>query len=503
MNDNMNVPAPRGRPMNEPDMMMNQDSTMADAISIAPAGAQTEAPFDVPAGAATVGAAPTVALYTLGCKLNYAETSAIADRFRREGYEVVDFGTPADVVVVNSCTVTENADRECRQVVRRALRGNADAFVIVTGCYAQLQPEEIASIDGVDLVLGSAEKFKIFEVNDAFRKLDVPRVLVGDILEEESFGPAFNSAGDARTRAFLKVQDGCDYSCSFCTIPLARGGSRSQPIEAAHEQARALVENGYHEIVITGVNVGDFGRGRGETFLDLLRRLHDVPGLERLKISSIEPNLLTDGILELAATSDRMLPHFHVPLQSGSDEMLGRMRRRYRSALYRDRVEKIIALMPDAAIGVDVIVGFPGETEEHFRETYDFLSELPVAYFHVFTYSERENTPAAGFPGVVPVEERRARTRMLRTLSEKKRGLFASRFRGAIRPVLFEADHQGRSTGLTDNYIRVEVPYDPALANTIVDVEIGEWNGEYCAGVLVGEARSVRLPLLPVLNIVS
>jgi threonylcarbamoyladenosine tRNA methylthiotransferase MtaB len=447
--------------------------------------------------------APKVSLYTLGCKLNYAETSAIAERFRCEGYDVVDFGGAADVVVVNSCTVTENADRECRQVVRRALRGNPDAFVIVTGCYAQLQPEEIASIDGVDLVLGSAEKFRIFEVNDSFSKRDVPRIVVGDIGCEESFGPAFNSAGDARTRAFLKVQDGCDYSCSFCTIPLARGASRSQPIEAAFEQACALVESGFNEIVITGVNVGDFGKGSGLGFYDLLVRLHDVPGLRRLKISSIEPNLLNDRIIELASTSDRMMPHFHIPLQSGSDAILGKMRRRYRSGLYRDRVEKIVGVMPDAAIGVDVIAGFPGETDAHFQETYDVLQSLPVAYFHVFTYSERENTPASAFDGVVPVEVRRNRTRMLRILSEKKRALFAERFLGAVRPVLFESERSGISTGLTDNYIRVEMPFDPALENRIVDVRIGEFNGEVCDGEIVGEVVGEIRNGLPVLRVLG
>ncbi|MBK8909690.1 MAG: tRNA (N(6)-L-threonylcarbamoyladenosine(37)-C(2))-methylthiotransferase MtaB [Chlorobi bacterium] len=334
----------------------------------------------------------TVSLHTLGCKLNYAESSTIAERFRREGFRVVELSEGGDVVVINSCTVTENADRECRQVIRRALRANPDAYVIVTGCYAQLKPEEIASMDGVDMVLGSAEKFQIFEHCGHFQKEATPRIAVGEIAEATGFGPAFTGEGDSRTRAFLKVQDGCDYNCAFCTIPLARGGSRSQPIQEAFRQACQLVESGYQEIVITGVNVGE---GEGESFLDLLRRLHEVPRLQRLKISSIEPNLLTDPIIELASASDRMLPHFHIPLQSGSDQILGKMRRRYRSSVYRDRVETILRLMPHAAIGVDVIVGFPGETEEHFQETYSFLNELPIAYLHVFTYSERQNTPAA------------------------------------------------------------------------------------------------------------
>jgi threonylcarbamoyladenosine tRNA methylthiotransferase MtaB len=445
-----------------------------------------------------------VSLHTLGCKLNYAETSAIGDRFMREGYRTVEFGAPSEVIVINSCTVTENADRECRQLVRRALRANPDAFVIVTGCYAQLKPEEIASIDGVDLVLGSSEKFRIFEINDDFTKRDIPKVVVGDICNDASFGPAFTSESDTRTRAFLKVQDGCDYNCAFCTIPLARGGSRSQPIEDAFGQACALIESGYREIVITGVNVGDFGKGRGETFHDLLLRLHDVQGLKRLKISSIEPNLLTEQIIRLAASSDRLLPHFHVPLQSGSDQILGRMRRRYRRDLYRDRVESILAAIPDAAIGVDLIVGFPGESDEHFRETYDFLNELPVAYFHVFTYSERENTPAAEFGEVVPVHVRRERTKMLRILSEKKRAAFAAGHEGELRPVLFEsADHGGELFGYTDNYIRVGTPYHPSLPNSIVDVRIGEYRGEHCIATVDALADAVDLPLLPVLNVMA
>ncbi|HVZ40353.1 MAG TPA: tRNA (N(6)-L-threonylcarbamoyladenosine(37)-C(2))-methylthiotransferase MtaB [Candidatus Kapabacteria bacterium] len=450
-----------------------------------------------------------VSLHTLGCKLNYAETSAIGDRFRGEGYHIIPFGEPSDVIVINSCTVTENADRECRQLVRRALRANPDAFVVVTGCYAQLQPEEIASIEGVDLVLGAAEKFRLFELAGGFAKRDVPKVVVGDIANEESFGPAYTGADDARTRAFLKVQDGCDYNCSFCTIPLARGGSRSQPVEDAWRQACELVANGFREIVITGVNVGDFGKARGESLYDLLVRLHDVPGLERMRISSIEPNLLTDRIIHLAAASDRMLPHFHVPLQSGSDAVLGRMRRRYRSSVYRDRVERIVAAMPDAAIGVDVIVGFPGESDTHFQETYDFLHALPVAYLHVFTYSERENTPASAFEGVVPVAERRNRTRMLRTLSEKKRAAFAVRHCGEERSVLFEhGSGSGTMLGFTENYIRVGVPYNSALANRIVRVRLGEFQGDYCTAGIVSDissfvdADSAGIPL-PVLNIIQ
>jgi threonylcarbamoyladenosine tRNA methylthiotransferase MtaB len=433
----------------------------------------------------------TVALYTLGCKLNFAETSTIGASFVRNGFDVVEFGSPADVIVVNSCTVTENADRECRQVVRRALRANPAAFVAVTGCYAQLQPEEIASIDGVDLVLGSAEKFRIFEYEKSFAKNDVPRVIVSEIAWVDAFGPAASGEGDERTRAFLKVQDGCDYNCSFCTIPLARGSSRSQPIDDAVRGARELIAAGYREIVLTGVNVGDFGRARGESLHDLLVRLHGVDGLERLKISSIEPNLLEDRIIALAAASDRMLPHFHIPLQSGSDDVLGRMRRRYRRALYRERVERIVELMPHAAIGVDVIVGFPGETAEHFEETRAFVHELPVAYFHVFTYSERENTPAAASGAVVPMEERRRRTAVLRTLSEKKCAAFAARFAGEVRTALFEhGNRSGSIVGLTDNYIRVATPYDARLENAIVDVRIGAFDGEHAVAHVVGEPHA-------------
>jgi threonylcarbamoyladenosine tRNA methylthiotransferase MtaB len=360
----------------------------------------------------------------------------------------------------------------------------------------------------VDMVLGSSEKFRIMELAESFTKRDVPKIIVGEIGDDAAFGPASSGADDARTRAFLKVQDGCDYNCSFCTIPLARGGSRSQPIEDAYRQACDLVANGFREIVITGVNVGDFGKGRSETFHDLLVRLHDVRGLERLRISSIEPNLLTDGIIELAGGSDRMVPHFHVPLQSGSDAILARMRRRYRSDLYRDRVEKVLAAMPDAAIGVDVIVGFPGETDENFQETYDFLHALPVAYLHVFTYSERENTPAAEHGAPVPIDLRRRRTRMLRTLSEKKRAAFAAKHCGETRPVLFEHGDGGAVIyGFTDNYIRVAVPYQSVLANRIVRARLGEFQGEHSPGEIVDDLAGLESAdngiHLPVLNILS
>ena len=361
-----------------------------------------------------------VAFHTLGCKLNYAETSAIGERFKREGFEVAKLGNDSHVVVINSCTVTENANRECRQIVRRALRKNPQACIIVTGCYAQLKPEEIASIEGVDYVLGSSEKFLLFDIVEDFAKQAIPQISVGEIAHEKNFGPAFNAESDARTRAFLKVQDGCDYTCSFCTIPLARGASRSQPALDVVAQATELVNRGYKEIVLTGVNTGDYGRKDGSSLHELLLDLHEVNDLQRIRISSIEPNLLTDEIINLTAVSDRMMPHFHIPLQSGSDKILGRMRRRYRSKDYRDLVERILRAIPDAGIGVDAIVGFPGEGEDEFMETYNFLHALPVQYFHVFTYSEREKTPAKEYPERIAVEERRRRTRMLRTLSEKK-----------------------------------------------------------------------------------
>lgn len=444
-----------------------------------------------------------VALHTLGCKLNYAESSTIASSFARREFEIVDFGGRADVVVVNSCTVTENADRECRQIVRRALRANPAAYVIVTGCYAQLQPEEIASIEGVDLVLGSAEKFRIFDIEQEFIKGDVPRIAVDDISGADEFGPAFSGESDSRTRAFLKVQDGCDYNCSFCTIPLARGASRSHLIDDAYRNACDLVEAGYREIVLTGVNVGDFGKGRSESLFELLVRLHDVPRLERLKISSIEPNLLEDRIIDLAAESDRLLPHFHLPLQSGSDEILGSMRRRYRSAQYRDRVERVLERMPGAAVGVDVIVGFPGESRAHFEATHQFLHELPAAYFHVFTYSERDNTPAAGIGDVVVVSERRQRTRVLRSLSEKKRAAFALRHSGATLRALFEhGNRDGKVVGLTDNYIRVAAQYDPALENVIADILVGDFNGDFADAEVKarhaadGRSEFLALPVL-------
>ena len=427
---------------------------------------------------------PRVAFHTLGCKLNFAETSSLQRAFEEQAYEVVPFGEAADVAVVNTCTVTAEADRKCRQVIRRALRANPETCIVVTGCYAQLQPETLAAIDGVDVVLGAHEKFQLFQLVEAFEKREHTQISVSCIDDVSTFDPAFSS--NERTRAFLKVQDGCDYTCAFCTIPLARGKSRSAPLEQILAQAREIAERGFKEIVLTGVNIGLYGQGShdhtpGASLLDLLRALETVDGIERYRISSIEPNLLTDAIIDFVATSATFQPHFHIPLQSGDDEVLGTMRRRYRRARYADRVERITRLIPDACIGVDVIVGFPTETEAHFENTYRFLNELPVAYLHAFTYSERPNTTAVDHlekPGGAPVPgpERSRRNRMLRVLSQKKQHAFYSRHLGTLRPVLWEnAKKNGAMYGFTDNYIKVQYPYDEARAGTIEAVRLGSF----------------------------
>lgn len=423
----------------------------------------------------------TVEFHTLGCKVNHAETSVLAEQFSEAGFHRRLPSEASDVVVINSCTVTNNADRECRQIIRRALRSNPDAFVVVTGCYAQLAPEEIASIDGVDLVVGSAEKHRLLSIETSFRKRDYPRIVVSDPAGTD-FGPGQTSDGDAQTRAYLKVQDGCDYTCSFCTIPLARGASRSASIVSLVEQARRLVGQGFKEIVLTGVNVGDYGKAHGIRLVDLLQHLHDIDGLARLRISSIEPNLLEDRIIRLAVESDRLVPHFHIPLQSGCDAVLARMRRRYRSSFYREIVERLVGAIPEVAVGVDVIAGFPGEREVEFAETLAFLEALPAAYFHVFTYSERDNTPAAAYASSVPALERRRRTQVLRDLSERKKRQFAARFVGSVRNVLFESGEGGQLFGYTDNYLRVSAGYHPTLPNTIVPVALGSYDGSVVEG---------------------
>ncbi len=423
-----------------------------------------------------------VAFHTLGCKLNFSESSTIARQFRDAGWDKVDFPGPADVYVVNTCSVTEQADKECRSIVNRAMNSNPDGMVIVVGCYAQLKPDEIASMPGVDLVLGAGEKFNVLNYLGNREKLEKGRVMACDIEEVHAFISSYSS-GD-RTRAFLKVQDGCDYSCTFCTIPLARGHSRSDTIENVVKQAEELVQKGVKEVVLTGVNLGDFGirteSGRhDDRFIDLARAIDQVPGLNRIRISSIEPNLLTDEVIQLVSMSNSFLPHFHIPLQSGSDKVLRLMRRRYLRDLYRARVERIRELMPHAGIGVDVIVGFPGETEEDFLDTFKFLVDLDVTYFHVFTYSERANTPAIEMEGVVPMEVRKARNKMLRQLSLKKQHAFASKFAGTEWPVLFEEEKTGELMfGYTPHYIRVACAWNPALVNTIVTCRLGELQPE-------------------------
>ncbi|PJJ84851.1 tRNA (N(6)-L-threonylcarbamoyladenosine(37)-C(2))-methylthiotransferase MtaB [Mucilaginibacter auburnensis] len=415
-----------------------------------------------------------VAFYTLGCKLNYSETSTIGRLFNQAGFETVDFTATPDVYVINTCSVTDNADKKCKKVVKEALKISPNAYITIVGCYAQLKPKEIAEIPGVDMVLGAAEKFQIVDHITDLTKKEKALVLNQPVSEANEFVSAF-SIGD-RTRTFLKVQDGCDYSCTFCTIPLARGASRSDTIESVLKQAKKIAQSGVREIVLTGVNLGDFGiiNGRRENkFFDMVQALDDVEGIDRIRISSIEPNLLTDEIIEFVATSKKFVPHFHIPLQSGSNKILGLMRRRYKRELYVDRVEKIKQIMPDCCIGVDVIVGFPGETREDFIDTYNFLNELNVSYLHVFTYSERENTLAAEMSGVVPGSMRAERSKMLHILSDKKRRAFYDTQLGKTAEVLFEGDiKDGFMHGFTRNYVKVKTKYDPVLINELKTIQL-------------------------------
>lgn len=413
----------------------------------------------------------TVAFYTLGCKLNFSETSTIGRSLSEAGYQKVAFEKGADVYVINTCSVTDHADRKCKKLVREALRHNPEAFVAIIGCYAQLKPQEIAAIPGVDLVLGAAEKFNIEQYLTDTRKKEVAEVKDGKIKEVLEYHSSY-SLGD-RTRTFLKVQDGCDYFCSFCTIPLARGSSRSDKIVNVVAEAEKIVASGIKEIVLTGVNTGDFGVNTGETFFDLLVALEKVNGLERLRISSIEPNLLSNEIIDLAAKSSVIVPHFHIPLQSGNDELLNSMRRRYDTALYTSRIEKIKQLMPHACIGVDVIVGFPGETHEHFLSTYNYLNELDISYLHVFTYSERANTTAIKMKGRVKQSDRHDRNKMLTILSDKKRRHFYEQQLHKTVKVLWEAENDHDTMyGFSDNYVRVKTKYDPMLVNEITEFEL-------------------------------
>ncbi len=420
--------------------------------------------------------------HTLGCKLNFSETATIARTFEERQFEIVPFGEPADVVVINTCTVTDKAEQKCRNAVRRGTRSSSAPFVVVTGCYAQLRPDEIAAIPGVDLVLGIQEKFALFDLVASFNHTETTQVAVSCIDDVVDFGPAYSAS--ERTRAFLKVQDGCDYSCSFCTIPMARGRSRSAPINVLVSQAEEIASKGFKEIVLSGVNVGLYGQEFDASLLELLKSLEGVSGIERYRISSIEPNLLTDEIVDFVARSGRFVPHFHIPLQSGSDTVLARMRRRYRSDVYRRRTDYILQRMPDACIGVDVIVGFPGETEELFEETVSFIDSLPVAYLHAFTYSERPGTVAADYsdngswPSVAP-KERSRRNRVLRTLSMRKRRDFYQRHIDTERSVLWESDQDGDwIEGFTDNYVRVRGRADAHQVGTIESVRLGRLGGD-------------------------
>ena len=415
-----------------------------------------------------------VAFYTLGCKLNYSETSTLGRMLNNAGFETVEFTETPDVYVINTCSVTENADKKCKKIVKEALKISPNAYVTIVGCYAQLKPQEIAGIPGVDMVLGAAEKFMLVDYLTDLTKQQKASVYNQPVSEANQFVSSY-SFGD-RTRTFLKVQDGCDYSCSFCTIPLARGASRSDTVESAVAQAHEIAASGVKEIVLTGVNLGDFGIRNGQRedkFYDLVKALDEVDGIDRIRISSIEPNLLTDEIIEFVATSKRFVPHFHIPLQSGCNKILALMRRRYRRELYAERVAKIKELMPHCCIGVDVIVGFPGETREDFIDTYNFLNDLDISYLHVFTYSERENTLASEMSGVVPGSTRADRSKMLHILSDKKRRAFYQSQLGKTDEVLFEGDNkEGMMHGFTRNYVKVKAKFDPVLVNELKQVTL-------------------------------
>ena len=426
-----------------------------------------------------------VAFYTLGCKLNFSETSTIARSFQDEGFERVDFEQVADMYVINTCSVTENADKQFKQIVRKAMKLNDKAFVAAVGCYAQLKPDELAAVDGVDLVLGATEKFKITDYINDLSKNDLSEVHSCEI-EDADFYVGSYSIGD-RTRAFLKVQDGCDYKCTYCTIPLARGISRSDALDNVLKNASEIAQQGIKEIVLTGVNIGDYGKGEfgnkkhEHTFLDLVKALDKVSGIERLRISSIEPNLLKNETIDFVSQSRTFVPHFHIPLQSGSNEILKKMKRRYQREVYTERVNKIRQVMPHACIGVDVIVGFPGETDANFLETYNYLTEMDISYLHVFTYSERDNTEAAIMEHAVPINVRNKRSKMLRGLSVKKRRNFYENQLQSTRKVLFESENkQGYIHGFTENYVKVKTPWNPDLVNTVHQIRLTTIDDDGC-----------------------
>jgi len=439
-----------------------------------------------------------VAFYTLGCKLNFSETSTISRKFVEEGYEKVEFTDPADIYVINTCSVTENADKECKRIVRSALKTSPDAYIVIVGCYAQLKPEEIARIDGVDLVLGASEKFKLTSYINDLTKKESTEIHSCEVDEADFFVDAY-SIGD-RTRAFLKVQDGCDYSCTYCTIPLARGISRSDTVSNVINNAKKIAAQGIKEIVLTGVNIGDYGKGEfgnkkhENTFLELITELDKIESIHRIRISSIEPNLLNDQIIEFVAQSKRFVPHFHIPLQSGSDKILKLMRRRYLTDLYKNRVNKIKSLMPHACIGVDVITGFPSESQEDFLTTYHFLNDLDISYLHVFTYSERDNTEALNIEPIVPVAERQKRTKMLRVLSSKKKRNFYEQNLNVTRNVLFEAEEKGNFMyGFTDNYVKVKLAYNENLINQIIPVSLRSFDED---GNINAEPEQVEVSII-------
>ncbi len=438
----------------------------------------------------------TSAYYTLGCKLNFSETSTISRSLSEAGYAKVPFESGANVYVINTCSVTESANKKCRNIVRKALSYNPEAFVVVIGCYAQLKPKEISEIEGVDLVLGANEKFNVADYLDDIHKRQETQVELNEIKDTKEFVPGYSS--NDRTRSFLKVQDGCNYFCSFCTIPLARGRSRNASIEETVAKAKELATTDVKEVVLTGVNIGDFGEGTDENFYQLIQELDKIEGIERFRISSIEPNLLSDEIIEFVSKSKRFVPHFHIPLQSGSDKLLESMRRRYKSDLYASRVKRIKELMPDACIGVDVIVGYPGETDEEFNTTLEFLNGLDVSYFHVFTYSERENTTAIRMEGVVPQNVRKERSKMLRILSEKKRRAFYQDNVERKDKALFEAtEENGMMFGFTTNYVKIKAPYNPFMVNQSAAVKLTELDRD---GVMKIEFIEERLETITRIN---
>ena len=426
--------------------------------------------------------AKRVAFHTLGCKLNFSETATISRDFLSHGFEKVNYRDKADIYVLNTCSVTENADKQARKFIRQAKQRNPNSSVAVIGCYAQLKPNDIAAIDGVDIVLGAEEKFNLLNHLDSINLNGSTKVIQSEIDQVHKFTPSYSSA--ERTRSFLKIQDGCDYTCSFCTIPLARGQSRSDTISNTLRVAKEVAETDTREIVLTGVNIGDYGKGSNETLFDLIKQLDLLDGIDRIRISSIEPNLLTNEIIEFCASSKKFMPHFHVPLQSGSDKILGEMRRRYKRDLYVNRVTRIKQTIADACIGVDVIVGFPGETEKDFLDTYNFLNELDISYLHVFTYSERPNTDAIEMSNIVSKEIRRERSKMLHILSDKKRRFFHDQFISKFRPVLFENMKNGKLLGHTDNYIQIQMEGGSELINSIHSVKLVDNHGTVVDGIL-------------------